>query len=429
MKIVVSTIIKFSIVAILIIPNFYNISASSFEDTPQSSFEENKEVYLMRGEHYIHLNAKDDVENFNLRFAFPPDYQYQVPILLELYDDTSANLLNYKIEEDINYPNKVINFSIGAMKNNDTLMLHFSCWVIVQNHEFEDLPYYVRFPKKSNLPEETKTWLTSTEVVQKNRLLIKLKAHQLRGLSSNLIRFAEKISKFIKNHRYYLFVIQLSFGLFISQDAFTTLLINGENVGRSHLACAFFRSYNVPARVLLVHNDQGFWTQMHYMIEYFCPGYGWVLIDSTKGQTPYATKRQIINRICYPEDEMDTKSDYIYPFMKGEERWLWLNNDNIVPVYVDCNSGSKSQMFYEGHMEPDKFTADYAFLLSQLVYRQYEKYLGLNLTGQNYEYFKNAMQYHLDAINAFQQSNINSYLDYMYLAYNEYLKIIILNTM
>ena len=67
------------------------------------------------------------------------------------------------------------------------------------------------------------------------------------------------------------------------------------------------RAKNVPARVLLVHNDQGFWTQMHYMVEYYLPGYGWVLIETTRGETPYETKRQVVNRVCYPEDEEDTK--------------------------------------------------------------------------------------------------------------------------
>ena len=109
--------------------------------------------------------------------------------------------------------------------------------------------------------------------------------------------------------------------------------------------------------------------------------------------------------------------------MKGEERWLWIDNDNIKPVYIDCNKGSKSQMFYEGNIEVDEFSADYAFLLAHLVYYQYEKYVGENLTGQNQIYFQNALVFHKSALDSFKQSNLNSYLDNMYLAYQEYLKI------
>lgn len=424
MKNIVKSILLITTILLLLSSGVIPALTSTDIKTQETKIVTDKELYLLRGEHYLYLNASDNVNEFHLRFAFPPDYQYQVPTLLEIYNDTTADIRHYQIEDDVNEPNKVINFIIGPMHKDESVLLHFSCWVLVKNHEFEDLPKYVKFPKKQDLSEETKTWLTSTEVVQVHSILIKLKARQLHGFSNNLIRFAERVASFIKKHRYNFFVLQLNLHLFLSQDALTTLLINGENVGRSHLACAFFRGYNVPARVLLAHNDQGFWTQMHYMVEYYCPGYGWVLIDSTKGETPYATKRQIINRICFPEDEENTKADYIMPFMKGEERWLWIENENIYPYYVDCKTGSKSQMFYEGEIETDSFTADYAFLLTQLVYHQYEQYLGVNLTGENLGHFQNATIFHNNAISAFQHSNIHLYINNMNLAYDEYLSII-----
>lgn len=153
------------------------------------------------------------------------------------------------------------------------------------------MPEYVRIPKIDELLEYTKEWLAETEVVQLNRALIKFQAIKLRGLNDNLIDFTGKVAPFIKEHRYLLFILQLKLGLFLTQDSITTLLINGKNIGRSHLACSFFRLNNVPARVILAHNDQGFWTQMHYMVEDFVPDYGWVLLDPTKGETPYETKR------------------------------------------------------------------------------------------------------------------------------------------
>jgi len=424
MKDIVKSTLVITTILLLLTSGVIPVLASIDINTQETKIDTDKELYLLRGEHYLYLNASDSVNEFHLRFAFPPDYLYQVPTLLEIYNDTTADIRHYQIEDDTNEPNKVINFIIGPMHKDESVLLHFSCWVLVKNHEFEDLPNYVKFPKKRELPEETKTWLTSTKVVQVHSILIKRKARQLHGFSNNLIRFAERVAPFIKKHRYPLFLIQLTLGIFFSQDALTTLLINGENVGRSHLACAFFRGYSVPARVLLAHNDQGFWTQMHYMVEYYCPEYGWVLIDSTKGETPYATKRQIINRICFPEDEENTKADYIMPFMKGEERWLWIENENIYPYYVDCKTGSKSQMFYEGEIETDSFTADYAFLLTQLVFHQYEQYLGVNLTGENLGHFQNATIFHNNAISAFQHSNIQAYIDNMNLAYDEYLSII-----
>lgn len=402
----------------------------SFKDTTSRSYTailtptDTQELDLLRVEHYLYINASEDVNLFHIRYSFPPDYQYQVPILLELYNDsTTTKILRYQIENDTYEPNKIVNFTIGAMGKDESVLVHFSCWVLVKNHDYSDLPEYVKIPKKNQLPEETTRWLASTKVVQLNSVIIKHKARQLHGLSDNLIRYAGRIAPFIKNHRYLLFVLELNLGLLLSQDARTTLLINGENVGRSHLACAFFRIYNIPARVLLVNNDQGFWTQMHYIVEYYCPGHGWVLVETTGGKTPYATKRQVVNRVCYPEDEQDTKKDYIFPLMTGEERWFWIDNEKVSPYYVDCKSGSKSQMFSEAAVTIDSLTADNAIELTQIVFHLYQKYLGENLSDENLQHFQNASMYQMNAIITLKANNSQGYIYLLNSAYEEYRKI------
>ena len=385
---------------------------------------DDEEISLLRVEHYLFLNAEEVTDTFDVRYVFPPDYQYQVPILLEVLEDSTADILHYQIDDGTNEPNKIVKFTIGAMEKDERVLIHFSCWVLVKNHEYNDLSEYVKIPKKKDLPEETKIWLSSTDVVQTRRILIKYTAMQLRGGGDNLISFANNISLFIKEHRYFLFFLQLKLGIFFSQDAITTLFINGENVGRSHLACALLRSNNIPARVLLANNDQGFWTQMHYMVEYYCPDYGWVLIDPTKGETPYDTKKQVVNRVCYPEDEEDTKTDYIFPLMKGEERWIWVANEKVYPYYVDCDEGSKSQMFNESKITTDSFTADYAFFRTQSVFHQYEKYLGMNLTGENLEHLQGAISYQKQATSELQENDdINEYIYFIDKAYDKYKEI------
>ncbi len=411
-------IITFGIVFLFILSTASHVLSS---ETYVSS---EKELHLLRGEHYLYVNASDDVDEFHIRFVFPPDYGYQVPIYLEIYNDTTANISHYQIEDDSDGLNKLINFAIGPMTENESVLIHFSCWVLVKNHDFSDLPEEQKFPRRLKLPEETKTWLSATEVVQKNSILIRFKARQLRGIKNDMMRFAGRVAPFIKQHRFFLFLIQLRFGIFLSQNARTTLFINGENVGRSHLACAFFRSQRVPARVLLAHNDQGFWTQMHYMVEYYVPDYGWVLLDSTKGKTPYETKRQIINRICFPEDEDDTKADYILPYMRGEERWLWIDTEDVYPYFVDCDHGSKSQMFSESEIMTDSYKVDYSFLLTQIVFHQYEQYLGMNLTGENQAHFENATMYQKQAMGELiETEELNDYIYYMDSAFDEYKEI------
>ncbi len=426
-------IIAFGIISLFILSTAsHALSSDDFVSSEKGDLEiediqtvsDETELHLLRAEHYLYVNTTDNVDEFHIRFVFPPDYNYQIPIYLEINNDTTANISQYQIEDDEDGLNKLINFAIAPMAENESALIHFSCWVLIKNHDFSDLPEEVKIPRRWDLPEETKIWLESTKVVQKRSILIRHKARQLRRFNNDVLEFAGRVAPFIKQHRFFLFLIQLRFGIFLSQDAKTTLFINGENVGRSHLACAIFRSQNIPARVLLVHNDQGFWTQMHYMVEYYVPGYGWVLLDSTKGETPYETKRQIINRICFPEDEDDTKTDYILPYMKGEERWLWIDNEDVYPYYVDCDRGSKSQMFSESEVTTDSFMADYAFLLTQMVFHQYEQYLGMNLTGENQDHFQNATIYQQQAMEKLiETDDVNDYIYFMDSAFDEYKEI------
>jgi hypothetical protein len=146
-----------------------------------------------------------------------------------------------------------------------------------------------------------------------------------------------------------------------------------------------------------------------------------VLIETTGGKTPYETKRQVVNRVCYPEDENDTKWDYIFPFMKGEERWFWINNKNIYPYYVDCNEGSKSQMFSEAIASTDFQTANDTITLTKNVFYYYHYYLGENLDDEDLLHFQNATDYQIQALNVLIDTNaIENYLYYMYLSYEEY---------
>jgi transglutaminase-like putative cysteine protease len=384
-----------------------------------------KDLYLLRAEHYLYLKAEDDTTAFTLHFSFPPDYTHQAPLYLEFHNDTSSKLISYRFEDDVLTPNKLINCSISSLQKGEMILLHFDCWVIINDHEYEGLPPYLKIPRKpSDLPEETRTWLRASKAVQADSLLIKHKAFQISRLTTNLRTLADRITWYVKNHRYGLFLIQFNSNIFFRQDAITTLFINGDNVGRSHLACALFRANTVPSRVILTLGDQPFWTQMHYIMEYFVPGYGWVIMDTTRAHTPHQPYRQIILRICHPEDEDDTKTDYIFPLMTFEERWLWIDSPLVNPYYIDCDQGSKSRMFQESIITTDPFTADYAHFLTRFAFHYYEDFLGMNLTGQAQYHYQNATKLHYQALYAFQYiQDINEYIIQISKAIDEYKQI------
>lgn len=395
-------------------------SLLSSEITPTT-----KDLYLLRAEHYLYLQAEEDTPEFTLYFSFPPDYTHQAPFYLEFFNDTSSKLVSYNLEDDVLEPNKLINCTIAPLQKDEKILLHFNCWVIINGHNYEGLPSYVKIPRKQiELPENTHKWLQATESTQVNNIFIRIKTRQISRLTTNLRTLADRITWYIKNHRYGIFLFQLNLGVFFSQDAVTTLFLNGDNVGRSHLACALFRANTVPSRVILTLGDQPFWTQMHYIMEYFVPGYGWVIMDTTRAHTPHQPHRQVILRICHPEDEDDTKTDYIFPLMTNEERWLWIDTPNVTPYYVDCDSGSKSRMFEESIITTDPFTADYAHFLTRFAFSYYETYLGRNLTGAGLNHYINATTYHHQALLTFQKmKDINQFIIEISQAIDEYKQI------
>jgi hypothetical protein len=199
---------------------------------------------------------------------------------------------------------------------------------------------------------------------------------------------------------------------------------NGECTGRSHLSSAFFRANDIPARVIMATPHYSFWYQMHFMTEFYCPGYGWILGEVHNAVIPYEAKNQIIMRICSPQDEDNTGHDYFFPKMTGVERWFWIDNDYVIPYYKDLNEGSKTNMFPEQSLVTDSVTAQFTFSLTGMTLMFYEQYLGSSLSGENLQHFQNAVAYQKLAILALQQSQeSDGYISYMNLAYTEYVEI------
>jgi transglutaminase-like putative cysteine protease len=380
-----------------------------------------QELDLLRGEHYLFVNATEDVANFHIRYSFPPDYQYQVPIMLEILNDSTADILHFEIENDTYEPNKVVDFLLGPMQKNDSVSIHFYCWVLVKNNEYSDLPEYVKIPKYCELPTETIPWLSATDVVQVQNILIKIKAYGVKGFTTDLLVLAQRIAYYVKWHRFPFYYLQLALGTLRGQDALTTLLRNGDCPGRSHLSCAFFRANGVPARVAMATKNSQFWYQMHFMSEYYCPGYGWILSEVHNAETPTEPKNQIIMRICSLEDENNTGHDFFFDKMTGVERWFWIDNEYVIPYYLDFFDGSKVNMFQEKELMTNTSFATTAFNVTEIVFLHYQQYLGKNLTDENLQHFQTALNYQKQAILSLKQSQEpNGYISFMNLALAEF---------
>jgi len=173
--------------------------------------------------------------------------------------------------------------------------------------------------------------------------------------------------------------------------------------------------------MILANRNYPFWYQMHFMVEYYCPGYGWILSEVHHAETPYEPKNQIIQRICSLEDENTTGHDFIFSKMTGVERWFWIDNNDITPYYKDLNEGSKVNMFPEKNLTTNITTALTTMNVTRTVYQLYQINLGKNLSEENLDHFLAAVAYQEQAIASFivAEDPLN-YLSFMDLALEEY---------
>jgi len=381
-----------------------------------------QELDLLHGETLIYLWANDDVNSVNVTYAVPPNYGNQAPIFIEIRNDTTADIISYKIVNDTNQPNKVIKFEIGPIDNGEKPSLHFDFRVLVKNNDYSDLPDEVKIPNECELPEETKTWLTSTKAIQSDNILIKCKARQLRRFTFNdLDKLADKIVKYTSFHRPFVsFIYNFVLRRGHTQDAVTSFLLGNVCTGAANLGTALFRANGVPAKDLIVMPCLEFWFAMHFISEYYCPEYGWILAETSFGINPHQPKENIILRVNYPEDEDEAGN--MFGGYGGVEQWIWIE-PKTVWLYMNPFEGSGTRALIERELITDQQNASLAFNLTQDVYELYTRYLGRDLTGDNITHFDNAILAQQNAIECFNQSNFNGYLDNITIAYNEYREI------
>ncbi len=431
------------------------IASGSISDASDTE----KELYLLYGKTNFTLYALENVDSFNAIHTIPPNYENQAPIFFNIRDETTADIISYQMYNDTSHPNKVINFTIGPMNKKEKKTICFEYWVFVKKKDYKDLPDYVEMPSKDELPDDTKLWLASTNAIQANNTLIKLKAQQLRRKSdNNLLSYADNIvwytryagrpSLFMgKYHTIMDYVVHggipnilwrlspnkfqylpkwlIFFGNIpiptassMYQDAVSTLLSCGVCSGVANLGTALFRASGIPAKHLLLTPVTFYRYELyicHCICEFYCPGYGWVWAETTEGtignEIKDSTKDSIVLRVSTPQDENAAGSGL--QGFGGLEQWAWITNKNVAR---NLDTMGKR----EGAITAVGDVADGAFNVTQAVWDMYTRNFGRELDGENERHFLNATAAQQNAIKCFKQSDFNGYFDNIIIAYDEY---------
>jgi len=307
---------------------------------------EHETIYIVKGKAVLKLKTKKCLEKSYILYDAPVQYGEQVPILIKLEKDTSSNV-TYSIIDDKNEPNKLIKFSINDFKKEEVLTIHFSYWVLIKNRAYKDFPKESMIPKSTEIPDDIKKWLKSTESIQSDNFLIKFRAEILKRFDKKILKYVRKVSYYICYHRPILSKIRSIIehkivlrDFFLPKrywtglmDAISGLLFGGMCTTKATLGVALLRAVGIPSRVLVVNplfyrvlKKTEWIDSMHYIIEFYVPSYGWVRLNP--GKAPYQTKNDIILRVVYPEDENEAGNGLSY--YGGMLPWFWFSDENII---------------------------------------------------------------------------------------------------
>lgn len=448
------------ILVLSIITTFNLVDASSKENIELLNNEPQQELALLFGESTINMSIPNNLSfTFNYSRIVPLNYGNQAPILFKVNNESLPAGVTYQILNDTHAPNKIINFTITPEAKGENISIHLKYWVLVKNKDYADLPMYVKIPKENELPEETKTWLSSTANVQCDNILIKLKAKQLKGLSNNIIKLSNRVVlstcylyhkprlEITKNIVYPLAYKITGDNTWLPlSDALSALILRGNCYAGSHLSAALFRANGVPARSIIITptptygRDIG--VEQHVIAEYYCPDYGWIPAETEFGLTPpygvqeflvsqgsklmgldfntmYESKSYIVLRINHPDDE--NKAGNGFSFYGGMEAY-----HDFSPR--ECYSFMEENCFHTyGWIQKEEYTdtekANILLNLTKDVYELNTKYIGMTLNGEDSMHFINATIAQENAIQCFKNSDITGYQNNMTIACEEYMRI------
>jgi len=410
------------------------------------------ELYLLHSEILIILRAEQFIKEFKIKYSVPPVYGNQTPLFIKIREESLKKIMKYEIVEDINPPNKLIVFSIKTMEKNEEMTLHFDFLVIIKNKKYQDLPKNVEIACKSDLPENTKIWLESTEAVQSENILIRIKAKFLRGLSNNFLVVLKRIIFYTPFHRILLqqvrmFLEKNSFfrSFFLPRkywtglcDAISYFIFGGHCAGQANFATSLLRAIGIPTKILIVREfglhlykeEKEWFDSQHYLIESYCPDYGW--ITCTPGQVGRQPKNYIITRVVYPDDENIAGNGLSY--YGGMEPWFWIDNSSISLVFPEKYINfCKKPIGKVSGVPIDRLMTEKKLFVNQVISKKifYLAFISWNLFTINVEkhlkennnYFKKALEMHQDAVDCFINADIKKFISKLNNAIKIYKKI------
>lgn len=357
-------------------------------------------AYLCKATGNLKISKKSSTETYEAYFHIPVPYREQVPILVEV---ESPHLIDFRFIH-LNPPNVII---AAQMRQADSTSLNWTAWIFITENRYSDIPGSVPLPSLEQLPDSVKKWLEPTDCVQINDPFVKQTAETVRGSISDLNTLANAICNYCDGIPWQFPHTPIAF------DAVYALTWGSSCTGHAHAGAALFRANGIPARTLLTMPTWASNFDMHWVIDYFVPDYGWVRMETSTGQHPSPPHNEIVTLACNPEDEFPLF------FPSGIEGY-WHTSDPALGMYSP-QWGRAHTGYYILSVSNSQAKIDQAFALTDSVFHYYSNYWGINLSANQQTIFQNAFNYQATALsNLVAKSDIHGYVNNLQLALNQY---------
>ena len=361
-------------------------SAELCEGGKRASGDGQLSLYLRRATGNLGIGTAS-CDTYQVYFHVPIPFHEQAPVLLEI---TCPQMIDYRIVQE-DPPNLIV---AARMLNAGYAEIDWTVWVLVKENSYPGFPTYVPIPTPDQLPDSVRPWLDTTDCCQVSAPIVQFKADSLRDTTTNLMKVAQDICIFCDlipwtfPHQPYAF------------DAVYALKWGNSCTGHAHAAVALLRANGIPARTLLNMPDWASNYDMHWIIDYYVPGYGWVRMESSGGVNPEPPQDELVVRACNPCDEFPVW----YPWGNDAE---WHTSDTAFEV---PGWGGVHNAYAVLTLSDSSEQVDYAIALTDWVFNYYSAYSGIRLTPAESAAYASGLDHQINALGCIQSSDLPGYI-------------------
>ncbi|UCH97935.1 MAG: choice-of-anchor J domain-containing protein [Candidatus Aminicenantes bacterium] len=337
-------------------------------------------LQLIKATGNLRVETLSSTDTYEIYFHIPIAFEDQVPVSLRI---ESEDLLHYRFLR-LAPPNVIV---AATMQKSASAEINWEGWVLIRRIKDASLemPSYIQLPTREQLPENTRKWLRSTSCVQVDAPVVQEKALLVKDNTDNLRILSNSIARYCKNEIPWRFPHKP-----MGFSAVYALKWGNSCTGHAHAGAALFRANGVPSRVLLnILTDYPSPMDMHWVIDYYIPGYNWHKMETSQDIDLLSPDRVVVVMVCEPEAE----NPLFYP--NGIDSY-WYSSDPAVGI-PQWGKGHLSESGPRYSLPENDIEELYSLSLS--VWERFVDARGIHLSDTH--------QNNLDTAYAFQQAALS----------------------